>query len=709
MLYAHDIMKYEAKTKRGIRRDKAYVEQFYSLYRHGFARVAASTLNVSLANPAENAERVCTQLTEASHKGAAVCVFPELALSGYSIEDMLFQDVLLDEVWHGLEKICHVSADLLPVCVVGAPIRFGTALYNCAVVIHRGKFLGIVPKSYLPNYREFYEVRHFSSGAGIVGKSITYQGKDIPFGVDLLFSAMDVRNLVLGIEICEDLWVPIPPSSALALGGATVIANCSASNITVGKAEIRNLLCKAQSTHCIAAYIYSAAGEGESTTDLAWDGQVTIFEYGQLCAASERFPQQAHTLYADVDLGLLASERMRLGTFTDNARLSSSGAYAESGFRHIRFMLSPPSRNIGFYRRVARFPFVPEDAHRLAQDCYEAYTIQVESLKRRVRASGSQSMVIGVSGGLDSTQALLVTTRAADELGFSRKQVRAYTMPGFGTSAGTLENAWTLMKALGVYAEELDIRPSAQLMLQNMKHPFAVGEPVYDVTFENVQAGLRTDYLFRLANQFNGLVIGTGDMSELALGWCTYGVGDQMSHYNVNAGLPKTLIQHLIRWVISSHYFADNVGKTLLSILETEISPELVPSTDGKQLQSTEEKIGPYALQDFNLFYTLRYGFPPSKIAFLAQIAWGDVSKGTWPTGYPDHKKMAYEVPVIKKWLSVFLRRYFEFSQFKRSAMPNGPKIVAGGALSPRGDWRAPSDGQATIWLAELEENVPHR
>jgi NAD+ synthase (glutamine-hydrolysing) len=358
-------------------------------------------------------------------------------------------------------------------------------------------------------------------------------------------------------------------------------------------------------------------------------------------------------------------------------------------------------------RPLQRFPFVPSDPARLHQDCYEGYNIQIAGLVQRLRGIGGKRMVIGVSGGLDSTHALIVAARAADRLGLPRGNILAFTLPGFATSDETKANAIRLMEALEVTWRELDIRPTARQMLADMGHPFGRGEPVYDVTFENVQAGLRTDYLFRLANQNDAIVIGTGDLSELALGWCTYGVGDQMSHYNVNGGIPKTLIQHLIRWVISSGQFAAEVGATLDAILATEISPELVPAAAGEKPQSTEAKIGPYALQDFTLFHVLRYGLRPSKIAYLAMMAWEDPARGAWPPGFPEDRRPDYTLAEIKHWMGVFLRRFFAFSQFKRSAMPNGPKVSAGGSLSPRGDWRAPSDGNAAAWLHELETAVP--
>jgi NAD+ synthase (glutamine-hydrolysing) len=404
-----------------------------------------------------------------------------------------------------------------------------------------------------------------------------------------------------------------------------------------------------------------------------------------------------------VDLDLLRQERARQGTFDDNRRRQAGAAR----FRSQGFTLNPPPGDIGFERPIERFPFVPADPARLAQDCYEAYNIQVSGLEQRLVAARIKRIIIGVSGGLDSTQALIVAAKAMDLLGRPRTDIIGYTLPGFGTSSGTKDNAHRLMAALGIDARELDIRPAAQQMLGDLGHPFGRGEPVYDITFENVQAGLRTDYLFRAANLHDGIVLGTGDLSELGLGWCTYGVGDQMSHYNVNSGVPKTLIQHLIRWVIGSGQFDAEVGATLDSIVNTEISPELVPATKGEPMQSTEAKVGPYALQDFHLFYTLRYGFRPSKIAFLALRAWGDAARGNWPPGFPAEARRDFQLPEIRHWLEVFIRRFFGFSQFKRSAMPNGPKVSAGGSLSPRGDWRAPSDGNANAWLEELRRNIP--
>jgi NAD+ synthase (glutamine-hydrolysing) len=673
---------------------------FRSLYRHGFARVAACTTRITLADPAANAQAILRLAQDCDRQGVALAVFPELGISGYAISDLLQQATLLDGVETAIDALVDASNSLLPLLLVGAPIRHLGALYNCALAIHRGKLLGVVPKIHLPNYREFYEPRHFVSGDGATGE-ITVASHRAPFGSDLLFAAEDLRGFTVHAEICEDVWVPIPPSGEAALAGATVLANLSASNITIGKAETRRLLCRSQSARCLAAYLYAAAGAGESTTDLAWDGQASVFENGNTLAETERFPADHAAAIADIDLGLLQQERLQMGSFDTNRRRCARP------FRTVAFRLDPPDGDIGFHRRVERFPFVPADRERLEQDCYEAYNIQVSGLTQRLRATGIKRVVIGVSGGLDSTQALIICARAFDLLALPREDIFAYTMPGFATSDLTKGNAVALMRSLGVTAEELDIRPAAERMLADIRHPYAGGRPVYDLTFENVQAGLRTDYLFRLANHHSGIVIGTGDLSELALGWCTYGVGDQMAHYNVNSGVPKTLIQHLIRWVINSEQFAPEVLQTLDAILATEISPELIPAAEGEAPQSTEAQIGPYALQDFTLFYTLRYGFPPSKIAFLALQAWEDADRGDWPPHFPPERRGAFDLKQIRHWLELFLRRFFAFSQFKRSAMPNGPKVSAGGSLSPRGDWRAPSDGNANAWLAELERNVP--
>jgi NAD+ synthase (glutamine-hydrolysing) len=675
---------------------------FTSIYAHGFARVAACTIPVAIADPATNAETVLTEARECHDDGVAVAIFPELCLSGYSIDDLFLQDTLLEAVEEAVRTLVEASAELRPVIVVGAPLRNGHRVFNCAVVIHRGRVLGVAPKAYLPTYREFYEARWFAAGADQTEDVIRLAGEDVPFGTDLVFTAADVAGLALHVEVCEDMWVPIPPSANAALAGATVLANLSGSPITVARAEDRRLLVRSASARCLAAYVYAAAGEGESTTDLSWDGQTMVYECGDLLGETERFPKGPRRTTVDVDLERIRQERLRQGTFDDNARAEGVSTGSTTV---VEFTLDAPKGDIGLRRKVDRFPFVPDDPDRLALDCYEAYNIQVSGLEQRLRAigrSGNQpKVVIGVSGGLDSTHALIVAAKAMDRLGRPRSDILGFTMPGFATTDFTKSNATRLCKALGVSFEELDIRPAAQQMLEGLGHPFARGEDVYDVTFENVQAGLRTDYLFRLANQRGGIVLGTGDLSELALGWCTYGVGDQMSHYTVNSGVPKTLIQHLIRWVVSTDQFDQEVDDVLVEIVDQEISPELIPAKEGEKPQSTEGTIGPYSLHDFTLYQVLRFGSRPSKIAFLAEHAWRDADAGEWPPGFPEQRRIAYDLPEIRQWLEVFLKRFFA-SQFKRSAIPNGPKVSAGGSLSPRGDWRMPSDASAKAWLADL-------
>lgn len=674
---------------------------FENVYRHGFARVAACTIPVAVADPATNADAVLQSARACDAEGVAVAVFPELCLTGYAIDDLVMQDPLLDAVETALERLVLASADLLPVLLVGAPLRQGNRLFNCAVVIHRGRVLGVAPKAYLPTYREFYEHRWYARGDDQAGQHIRVAGQTVPFGPDLLFDAVDVPGLTLHAEVCEDVWVPIPPSSGAALAGATVLANLSGSPITIGRADDRNLLSQSQSMRCLAVYAYAAAGQGESTNDVSWDGQTMIYESGQLLDTTERFPDGPRRSVADVDLDRLRQDRLRQGTFDDNRRTTAPA------FRTVPFELAPPATDLGLRRAVDRFPFVPDDPARLAQDCYEAFNIQVSGLVQRLQAIGNPRPVLGVSGGLDSTHALLVIARAMDRMGRPRSDILTYTLPGFATSEKTKRNAIALAEAVGASIEEIDICPAATEMLSRMGHPFAAGRPVHDVTFENVQAGLRTDYLFRLANQNDGIVVGTGDLSEIALGWSTYGVGDQMSHYSVNPGVPKTLIQHLIRWVISSGELSDDTVQVLQAVLDTEISPELVPAGQDGRMQSTEDRIGPYNLHDFTLYHVLRFGFRPSKIAFLAAHAWNDPDAGAWPPGYPEEERPAYDLVTVARWLEVFLKRFFGFAQFKRTAIPNGPKVSPAGSLSPRGDWRAPSDGNARAWLADLHAAVP--
>ena len=669
-------------------------DDFFNLYRHGFVRVAVATPALRVADPAFNVQGTLALMREAARHQALLCVFPELGLSCYSAEDLFHQEALLGASEAALARLLEASRGLPLAALVGLPVRVDGLLYNCAALLCRGRLLGVVPKTYLPNYREFYEYRQFTPGDLCLRKSVALAGQEAPFGTDLLFRLDEQPKLALFTEICEDLWVPAPPSSFAALAGATVIANLSASNVVVGKHAYRRDLAANQSARCLAAYLYSAAGPGESTTDLAWDGHAMICENGTLLAESRRFADEPQLTVADLDLDRLLADRMRQNSFAQ--ALARHRAEA-ARIREIGFSLALPRGRLPLERRVARDPYVPDDPATRDARCEEVYRIQAQGLATRMRATGARKLVIGISGGLDSTQALLVCAHAMDELKLPRRNILAYTMPGFATSTRTRNQAWQLMRALGASAEEIDIRPSCLQMLKDLGHPYARGQRgrrVYDITFENVQAGERTSHLFRLANMNGGMVVGTGDLSELALGWCTYGVGDQMSHYAVNASVPKTLVRYLIGWVAHSGEFDRAVTRALERVLATEISPELVPGKGERPGQLTESVIGPYALQDFHLYYVLRFGYAPAKVAFLAWNAW--------------RGKDGYRLAEIRKWLGVFLERFFQTSQFKRSALPNGPKVGSGGSLSPRGDWRAPSDGTASAWLADLER-VPAR
>jgi NAD+ synthase (glutamine-hydrolysing) len=670
-------------------------------------RAAVCIPSVRVADPEYNLQRTLGLARRASENHAAVALFPELGISAYSNEDLFHQGALLDATHEALARLVDASRSLTPILLVGAPLRFEEKLFNCAVAIYRGNVLGITPKTYLPNYREFYEKRQFTSARDSLRKEVLLLGRSVPFGNDLTFEAANVPGFALHVEICEDVWVPIPPSTFGALAGATILANLSASNITVGKTDYRRLLCASQSAKCISAYLYSAAGPGESTTDLAWDGYALIYENNDLLAQSERFANEEQFIAADIDLERLMQDRMRTTSFNDAV---SDHRDRLTVMRRVSFQFQVPEGKLALMRNVERFPYVPSDPAVLDQRCFEIYNIQVHSLVKRLNAAGVERVVIGISGGLDSSHALLVAARTMDRLELPRSHILAYTMPGFATSEVTRCNAAQLIAALGVTAQEIDIRPSCMQMFRDIGHPYAGGEKLYDVTFENVQAGERTSHLFRLANLHDAIVLGTSDLSELALGWTTYGVGDHMSHYNVNGSVPKTLIQHLIHWVVKTDQFGPATSSVLQAILDTEISPELVPDDNDimdRPTQKTESEIGPYELQDFNLYYISRFGFRPSKIAFLAHAAWGDRMRGTWRDFLPPEKRHQYDLPTIKKWLEVFLYRFFKISQFKRSALPNSPKVGSGGSLSPRSDWRAPSDSEATPWLDELRENIP--
>ncbi|WP_405178536.1 NAD(+) synthase [Nocardia sp. NBC_01377] len=678
---------------------------FDSLYRHGFARVAVAVPRIRVADPAFNLTHTLDLAREAAERGAVLTVFPELGLSSYTADDLFHQDALDAAVSEALVQVVAASAEIDTVLIVGAPVRSQGRLFNCAIAVCKGVVLGVAPKSYLPNYREFYEKRQFAAAREAWDDRIEVAGQRVPFGAELLFTATNLDGFVFHLEICEDGWVPLPPSGYAALAGATVLVNLSASNIVIGKADYRRALCTSHSARYLAAYLYSAAGHGESTTDMAWDGQALVCENGDLLAEGERFADHPQVVIADLDLQRLASDRLRTTSFADTVhdhreRLTT--------MRRIPVELPIPAGAIALERELPRFPYVPAATAARNERCAEVHHIQVEGLSTRLRATGSQRVVIGVSGGLDSTQALIVAAKTMDRLGLPRTNILAYTMPGFGTSTRTRTDAHELMAALGVSAHEIDIRPSATQMLRDLGHPAADGAEQYDITYENVQAGERTSHLFRLANHHHALVVGTGDLSELALGWCTFGVGDHMAHYSVNASVPKTLIKYLIAWAAETGQFGPEAAKVLKSILLTEISPELIPGADpADPAQSSEATVGPYELQDFHLYYLLRFGYRPSRIAYLARHAWSDPSVGSWPDLIPTDQRHAYDLPVIKHWLGEFLRRFIQTSQFKRSTLPNAPKVGSGGSLSPRGDWRAPSDASAAAWLDELARNVP--
>lgn len=672
---------------------------------HGFVRLAVAVPRNRVADPVFNASETVAMYQEASRQGAAVIAFPELGLSAYTCDDLFHQAALLDACEDALATVVAASTELAGLAIVGLPLRVDHRLYNCAAAVSGGRVLGVWPKTYLPNYGEFYEARQFSAADSALASEITLCGTQVPFGTDLLLECRQTPLLKLHVEICEDVWVPIPPSSYAALAGATVLVNLSASNITIGKSEYRHRLVSLHSARCLAAYLYSSAGIGESTTDLAWDGQALICESGDMLAESERFSNRSHFIMADIDLERLSRERMRQNSFGVSARRHKQ---ALEGWRTVHFDAEQrqPLSQPGLQRRLERFPYVPADARSRDVRCMEVFNIQVQSLVQRLEAAAISKLVIGVSGGLDSTHALLVCAQAMDRLKRPRSDILGYTMPGFATSRRTQDQALRLMEAIGCSASELDIRPSCNQMLKDLGHPFAEGVPQYDITFENVQAGERTSHLFRLANFHQAIVVGTGDLSELALGWCTYGVGDHMSHYNVNASVPKTLIKHLVRWVADNGQVGAAGSDVLRAILATEVSPELVPGDSSKEDehpgQKTEDFVGPYELQDFHLYYTVRYGFRPSKVAFLAYTAWHDAAQGHWPDDLQGERN-AYSLTQIRKHLGTFLYRFFKTSQFKRSCVPNAPKVGSGGSLSPRGDWRAPSDGEAAVWLADLE------
>ena len=648
---------------------------FDSPNKHGFIRVAATSPAVVLAHPMENAAITVEMVKDAAAQHVDLITFPELNLCGYTCEELFHQQVLLDACRGALQYILEASIPIPITLVIGMPLQVGSHLYNCAIVLRQGQIYGIVPKQHLPNYREYYERRYFTPGQPDV-VTIRLCGQDVPMGANLLFQQGDSDSFTFGVELCEDAWVPNPPSTLLALSGATIICNLSASNITTGKPQYRESLVRSHSARLVACYVYASAGSGESTNDMAWDGHCLIAENGRLLAEIQTWNNDGQLVIVDTDVESLLADRLKFQSFAPPC--AGYKVYINGSKSIISYALK---------RDIERFPYVPADDTQRDRRCDEVYNIQVAGLIQRIKSAGLQRLVIGVSGGLDSTHALLVCCQAADKLGWTRSQITAVTMPGFATSQRTIHQADQLMNLLGVTAETIDIKPSCLQMLADIHHPFFAGQPVYDVTFENVQAGERTSHLFRIANFVNGMVVGTGDLSEIALGWCTYGVGDHMSHYAVNASVPKTLIQYLIGWLAVHKVDSDPLRTVLTDIVNTDISPELVPgdSATDQPIQKTEDIIGPYSLQDFTLYYVTRYGMKPSKILYLALQAWS-------PT---------YDATEIARWMTVFINRFFQ-NQFKRTCIPNGPKVGSGGSLSPRGDWRMPSDASSAAWIADL-------
>ena len=637
---------------------------------HGFIKTAAVTPKVQVADPEGNAREIIRLAKEAAGNGAKIIVFPELCITGYTCGDLFLQELLLESAKEALLQIIRETRELDALIFAGLPWEKEGKLYNAAAVFQGGKLLGLVPKTCIPNYGEFYELRHFARGSQEADAVWTDSGDGerdyIPFGTRLLFTCEEMPGLAVAAEICEDVWVPDPPSIHHALAGATVIVNCSASDETTGKDAYREALISGQSARLVCGYIYANAGEGESSQDLVFGGHNLIAENGKILSRSARFKNE--TIYADLDIARIVGERRRMTTFFSR----TDAVYTEIGF-HLN------KEETKLSRFIDPAPFVPDDSQDRQKRCEEIFAIQYMGLKKRLEHTCSRTAVVGISGGLDSTLALLVAVRAFDSLGLPRKGILGVTMPCFGTTDRTYRNACELVRKLGGTLREVDIREAVTTHFRDIGHD----PEVHDVTYENSQARERTQVLMDLANQSGGLVIGTGDMSELALGWATYN-GDHMSMYGVNAGVPKTLVRHLVR------YYADTCGDpelaaTLLDVLDTPVSPELLPPKDGVIAQKTEDLVGPYELHDFFLYYVLRFGFTPSKIYRLARLAFAGV----------------YGDDTILKWLKIFYRRFFT-QQFKRSCLPDGPK-VGSVAVSPRGDLRMPSDASAAIWLKELE------
>ena len=634
--------------------------------RDGFIKAAASTPEIRVADVDHNKKLICEGVDQAWKEGIQLLVYPELCLTGYTCGDLFWQEELLEKARQGLSEIVMHSLGKKMLIFVGLPWEMNGKLYNVAAAVSDGELLGLVPKRYLPAYSEFYEERNFTPGKEEITR-VMVDGKEIPFGSSILFSCPEVRGLSVAAELCEDLWTPEPPSIGHAMAGATVIVNLSASDETTGKSIYRRNLISGQSARLLCGYIYASAGEGESTTDLVFGGHNVISENGVILAESRLFENS--TIVTELDIQRLRADRRKQTTFSVKGKET---------YEEVLFHLE--EKETGLTRFVDPAPFVPSDEHQMEQRCEEIFHIQAMGLKKRLKHTGCRNVTVGISGGLDSTLALLVTAKAFDLLGIDRSSITAVTMPCFGTTDRTYQNACELTRRLGASLKEVDIKKAVRQHFEDIGH----SEEDHDVTYENCQARERTQVLMDIANQSGGMVIGTGDMSELALGWATYN-GDHMSMYGVNASVPKTLVRHLVR------YYADTcederLKAVLLDILDTPVSPELLPPKDGKIAQKTEDLVGPYELHDFFLYYILRFGFRPAKIYRLALNAFAGV----------------YEKEVILKWLKTFYRRFFS-QQFKRSCLPDGPKVGTV-AVSPRGDLRMPSDASAAIWLAELEE-----
>lgn len=642
---------------------------------YGFLKVGAASPRLKIANPAYNVSEILKLVREAEDTGATVLVFPELCITGYTCGDLFQQKYLLDKCLEAIKQLLEETKHISALIMVGAPLTIRDRLYNCALALQKGRILGIVPKMYVPNYKEFYEKRWFASGLEISKeiKEADLLGNSIPFG-NLLFVSKE-PGFVLGAEICEDLWTPAPPSSYLALQGANIIVNLSASNELVAKAEYRRQLVAQQSARCSCAYLLASAGVHESTTDVVFSGDCLIAENGLLLASSRRFKRDSSIIYTDIDLDILRHERLLNTSFWD----SVENEYLSANYTRVEVAGFNMGPEVKLSRMIPQNPFVPADPRTVAERSEEIFSIQVAGLAKRMEHTGMRHAVLGISGGLDSTLALLVTRKTFDLLNLPTANIIAVTMPGFGTTDRTYNNALKLMEALDVTTREVSIKAACLQHFADIGHD----PDLHDVTYENVQARERTQVLMDLANKVNGLVVGTGDLSELGLGWATYN-GDHMSMYGVNSSVPKTLVKFLVRWA-ADNVMSGEAKETLYQIIDTPISPELLPpDNEGKIRQKTEDIIGPYQLHDFFLFYTLRYGMEPQKILFLAETAY----------------RGEYEREEIKKWLSLFYKRFFN-SQFKRSCLPDGPK-VGSVSLSPRGDWRMPSDADVSAWLQEL-------